>query len=371
MNAVLLRISNGLGFVDAEKMRFLFFQHFFYGMPKMNVNRNIYCCPRTGLPLSCHSELSESDEVVSGILSAEGAANYPIRDGIPDFILSDQLSLEQSSALAYYDREAEAYDDVAHLSFSIQYCDEEVTRKKFIDLLGLKPNHRVLELACGTGRDSINIVRKLDGSGQFYLQDISRPMLSQCRKKLKHASVPVELSTGNACNLSFPDNYFDAVFSFGGIGVFGDIDQSLSEISRVTKVGGRVVVGDESLAPWLYETEYGRILLNNNPLFSAELPLRHLPREARDVRVQWVVGGVYYLIDFSIGEGDPPANYDLEIPGVRGGTLRTRYYGKLEGVLPETAELAKRAREKSGKSMHKWLDDVVSQAARAELDKLP
>jgi hypothetical protein len=136
---------------------------------------------------------------------------------------------------------------------------------------------------------------------------------------------------------------------------------------RVSKVGARVIAGDESMPPWLYESEYGRILLANNPLFKKPIPFEQIPVEARDVVVRWVVGGVYYLIEFTVGEGEPKADFDFPIPGRRGGTLRTRYYGKLEGVTPETFELAQQARDASGKSMHDWIDEAVREAARRQL----
>lgn len=335
----------------------------------MKSELNIFRCPRTGAPLACHAEVERDGEILSGYLEAADGVRYPIIDGVATFLDPAGLSSGQRDTLGYYEGASASYDDVANLSFSIQCCDEEATRRTFVDRLQLRPDHRVLELACGTGRDSVNIAGQLGRDGRFYLQDLSRGMLTKCREKLRGAAVPLEFSVGDACRLPFPDRHFDAVFSFGGIGVFGDIAGAFREIVRVVKPGGRVVVGDESLAPWLYETEYGHILLNNNPLFKAVLPLADLPREARDVRVQWVVGGVYYLIDFTVGEGDPPANFDQEIPGVRGGTLRTRYYGKLEGIRPETLALARRAREKSGKSMHAWLDEVIGRAARAETGK--
>jgi ubiquinone/menaquinone biosynthesis C-methylase UbiE len=269
--------------------------------------------------------------------------------------------------LDYYEGIAGIYDDIGHLCFTLQYLDEAKTRRDFVKLLNLEPSSRVLELACGTGRDSEIIASELDETGQLYLQDISPSMLLHCQKRLAGASVPAEFLLGNACYLPFPDNYFDAVFSFGGLGVFGDIRGSLNEIARVAKVGAKVVVGDESMPPWLYETEYGQILLNNNYLFKKPIPFEDIPVQARDVTVRWVVGGVYYLIEFVVGKGEPKGNFDLEIPGKRGGTLRTRYYGKLEGVTPETKQLAQQAGEKSGKSMHKWLDDVVREAARREL----
>lgn len=333
----------------------------------MNQERNIYVCPETKEPLKCVPDEVRADEVVSGRLVGEGGREYAIRDGIPELIFPRELGQEQREALDYYDEVAGVYDDVAHLSFRIQYVDETEARRGFVKLLNLSPNFRVLELACGTGRDSEIIAGELDETGQLYLQDISRAMLLRCREKLSGASVPVELSTVNACYLPFPDNYFDAVFSFGGLGVFGDIARSLKEIVRVAKVGARVIVGDESMPPWLYETEYGRILLNNNPLFKKAIPFEQIPVEARDVVVRWVIGGVYYLIEFTAGEGEPRADFDLEIPGRRGGTLRTRYYGRLEGVTPQAVESAERARAKSGKSMHRWLDDVVRAAADSEL----
>lgn len=333
----------------------------------MNQQRNIYVCPETKAPLKCQSSELEGSDIVSGKLVNGDGREYPIRDGIPDLIFPRDLSPEMREAMDYYEGVASIYDDVAHLSFRIQYVDETKARQGFVKLLQLTRGSRVLELACGTGRDSEIIAQELDQTGQLYLQDISRSMLVKCREKLSRFEVPTEFSLGNACYLPFPDRYFDAVFSFGGLGVFGDIAKSLKEIIRVSKVGAKVIVGDESMPPWLYDTEYGRMLLNNNPLFKNPIPFAQIPVEAREVVVRWVVGGVYYLIEFVVGEGEPKADFDLPIPGQRGGTLRTRYYGKLEGVTPETYELAQQARKKSGGSMHQWLDRVVREAAQKEL----
>jgi ubiquinone/menaquinone biosynthesis C-methylase UbiE len=334
----------------------------------MNQERNIYVCPETGDQLKCVAETIEGSEIISGRLINNLGTEYPIVAGIPDLTFPRQLAGEQKETLSYYENVADVYDDVANLSFRIQYVDETKARQDFVTLLNLQPGFRVLELACGTGRDSGFIAEKLNETGQLYLQDISRAMLIQSKKKLSAVSVPVEFVIGNACFLPFPDNYFDAVFSFGGLGVFGDIAKSLKEIVRVSKTGAKVVVGDESMPPWLYDTEYGKILLNNNPLFKKAIPLEQVPVEARDVVVRWVVGGVYYLIEFVVGEGEPKADFDLEIPGQRGGTLRSRFYGKLEGVSPETFRLVQRAREKSGKSMQQWLDSILRDAAQKELN---
>jgi hypothetical protein len=137
---------------------------------------------------------------------------------------------------------------------------------------------------------------------------------------------------------------------------------------RVSKPGARIVVGDESMPPWLRETEFARILITTNKQFLAPLPLAEMPVEAREVRLRWVIGGVFYLIDFRVGEGEPTGDFDFDIPGPRGGTYRSRYLGQLEGVKVETKRLAEQAREKKGVSMHQWLDDVVREAALKDLE---
>jgi len=117
---------------------------------------------------------------------------------------------------------------------------------------------------------------------------------------------------------------------------------------------------------WLYNTEFGKVLLNANPLFKFKIPFESIPVEARDVTVRWVIGGVYYLISFVVGEGEPVGNFDIQIPGKRGGTLRTRYYGALEGVSEKTKELVLRAAEKNNQSIHQWLDQTLRSAAEIE-----
>ena len=102
-------------------------------------------------------------------------------------------------------------------------------------------------------------------------------------------------------------------------------------------VGGRVVVGDEGIAPWHRQSEYGAILMNSNPLYKHEPPLDLLPETVREASVRWLIGNAFYVIAFRVGAGLPDVDLDLPIKGGRGGTHRTRYYGRLEGVTPDAA----------------------------------
>lgn len=327
----------------------------------------VYVSPADSGVLSLSVRSERNGEVQEGEFAGKQGEVYSIHEGCPDLTYPRCLPEKDEHARQFYDGRVQAYDQNLPLTFYVHNEDETKVRNAFVDALDLRPHSRVLEIACGTGRDSEIIAARLDKEGELFLQDISAGMLQSCRRRLAGAAVPTEFLIANACYLPFPDRYFDAVFSFGGIGEFSDIRRSLAEMVRVTKVGGKVVFGDESMPPWLRQTEFSRILTTTNPMFQAPLPLGEMPVEARDVHLRWVIGGVFYLIDFRVGEGEPKGNFDFEIPGPRGGTLRTRYVGQLEGVTPEVKEMAQKAVAKTGKSMHKWLDEVVRAAAQRDV----
>ena len=328
----------------------------------------IYICPATHKPLSLRVEEDVHGEIILGALVNDDGIEYPIRDGIPDLTYPIQLPEQDAKVRSFYDTRGDAYDENLHLTFDTHGEDENALRNQFVDELDLKPSARVLEIACGTGRDSEIIASRLNEEGQLFLTDISPGLLIRGKKKLgSRYRVPISYSLSNAAYLPFPDHYFDAVYSFGAIGEFSDMKKSLAEMVRVSKIGAKVVIGDESIPPWLLETEFAKILLTTNKQFAARVPLDAMPVEARNVCLRWVIGGVFYLIDFKVGDGGPKGNFDIEIPGIRGGTLRTRYMGQLESVTPETKELIERAREKRGISMHQWLEEVNRQAALRDL----
>lgn len=280
-------------------------------------------------------------------------------DGIYNLFFGEELDDITKEQKEYYDLNASIYDDVAHLTFDIQNEDEDKVREDFINWLDVKSNHTVLDLSCGTGKDSVGIAKKLE-TGSLYCADISQEMLKKCKEKVNKHNVNAIYCLANAEYLPFKDNSFDRLISFGGLNVFGNIQQALKEMARVVKPGGKVLVGDESMPPWLYNTEFGKILLNNNPLFKFEIPLKEIPIEARNVIVRWIIGGVYYMIEFDVGDGEPKGNFDLLIPGARGGTLNTRYYGKLEGVNKDIKCKVTAQAAKENKSVHEWLNENLT-----------
>jgi ubiquinone/menaquinone biosynthesis C-methylase UbiE len=328
---------------------------------------SIYRSPGSHGSLVLEDATRCDNDVRSGFLVAEDGSRFRIEDGIPDLTWPPQLRDQEKAAIEFYSGRVDAYDKYLPLTFSTFGERESDVRNAMVDRLNIGPGRRVLEIGAGTGRDSEVIASRLAGSGELFCQDIARSMLERNRDRLSAAGLKAHFAVANASHLPFDDKVFDAVFQFGGVGEFADIPAFFREAVRVTKVGGRIVVGDESMPPWLRQTTFAKILATTNPQFNAPLPLDHLPVEARDVNLRWIIGGTFYLIDFAVGVGEPPADFDFEIPGPRGGTRRTRYLGQLEGVKPETKELAHKAREKLGLSMYDWLDELVAREARKVL----
>jgi SAM-dependent methyltransferase len=201
------------------------------------------------------------------------------------------------------------------------------------------------------------------------MQDLSPKMVAKTKKNFETYKKQYELTcethffVSDGGNLPFPAGYFDAVFHFGGFNEFSHQRESMEEFARITKKGGKIVIGDEAIPPWLEGTEFAEIVGTNNAMFKHKAPLHTVPEGARDVTVRWVLGGCFYLIEFKKDEGTPPLNIDLAHKGRRGGTMRTRYFGQLEGVTMEAKKLAKQAAQRSGLSLHDWLTETIKKAA--------
>jgi len=332
----------------------------------------IYRCPYTQEELRLEIEEREGAEILRGALHSPAGRSYLIESGIPRLIRreDDTLGEREVAELDYYEATSAGYDAAMDWLFASFYEREDDVRESMLSSLDLRPGQRVLETGCGTCRDSIRIARHLQGEGQLFLQDLSPRMVTLGRERLSREpglGCEVELFVGNAAKLPFPDGTFDRAFHFGGLNFFTDIRQALREMARVVRVGGRVLVGDEGLAPWLRETPYGQILLNSNRLYEHQPPLALLPEGAREVEVRWILGNAFYLVAFTVGEGTPRVDLDLPIPGGRGGTHRSRYFGRLEGVSPEAKELLERAARRRGLTLHEWLEAAVRERAAKDL----
>ena len=265
-----------------------------------------------------------ADEIASGRLTCDCGQTYSIENGTPNLVYPERLRPSDKEFQQKYDSGADKYDEGLEWLFASFFENEEEVRQTMVALLEIGPNARVLEVGCGTGKDSALIAARLGPAGALYAQEISSGMLALARRRLAASPAPVDYFLSNAAYLPFADGWFDAVFHFGGLNTFGEVERALAEMTRVTRRGGKVVVGDEGVAPWLRTKEFGRVLISANPLYEHQPPLASLPDNAREVRVRWILGNAFYVIDYRVDEGPPNLDLDLPIPG-KGDSLRLRY----------------------------------------------
>ena len=283
-----------------------------------------YRCVVSGEALALSVSDGSNGSVVTGSLRSPSGKIYPIEAGVPNFVHPDELLASDEEFREKYETGADRYDVGLEWLFTSFYLDQQQVRASLVERLELCRGARVLEVGCGTGKDTVLIANALRGTGEIFAQDLSPAMLRLAKRSLAEVETPIEFFLGNAAYLPFDDGLFDGVFHFGGINEFGDIPRTFAEMTRVTRTGGKVVVGDEGIAPWLRETFFGQVLMNANPLYRHTPPLAALPSTAEDVRLSWIMANAFYLIEYRAGAAAPRVDLDLPIPG-KGDSLRSRF----------------------------------------------
>ena len=117
--------------------------------------------------------------------------------------------------------------------------------KRFaIDLSAIRPGHRVLDIAGGTGDLSLKYAAKVGDEGEVILTDINGAMLNKGRDRLIDTGVTgnIKYVQANAECLPFVDNYFDCISIAFGLRNVSRIEVALSSMYRALKPGGRVII---------------------------------------------------------------------------------------------------------------------------------
>jgi demethylmenaquinone methyltransferase/2-methoxy-6-polyprenyl-1,4-benzoquinol methylase len=114
---------------------------------------------------------------------------------------------------------------------------EKLWRRATVGIVDPKPGQRVLDLACGTGTST----RALAKTGAAVVGcDFSEGMLQVAQHRLE--GLGVWLVAGDATNLPFADDSFDAVSISFGLRNVADVPGALAEMLRVTRPGGTLTV---------------------------------------------------------------------------------------------------------------------------------
>jgi demethylmenaquinone methyltransferase / 2-methoxy-6-polyprenyl-1,4-benzoquinol methylase len=147
-------------------------------------------------------------------------------------------TLEEPQVRAMFDRIARVYDPLNSLMTAGLH---HRWRKRAADLAQLAPGARALDVACGTGDLSLELARRVGPGGEVVACDFSERMLELARVKAADAPT-VRFEWANALELPYADDEFAAVTVGFGVRNFSDLERGLSELTRVVRPGGKVVV---------------------------------------------------------------------------------------------------------------------------------
>jgi ubiquinone/menaquinone biosynthesis C-methylase UbiE len=113
-------------------------------------------------------------------------------------------------------------------------------------LMQIKSGHKVLDLGCGPGTDTIPLAPLVGANGQVIGADYDESMIAEAEQRAEKAGVNtwVRHKCVDAMSLPFETNYFDSCRSERLFQHLPNPAQALSEMTRVTKSGGWVVVLD-------------------------------------------------------------------------------------------------------------------------------
>ena len=197
------------------------------------------------------------------------------------------LSPQSSEVRDMFSAIARRYDFLNHLlSFNIDTLWRQRAAAKLGSVL-LKSDGLCLDLCCGTGDLALTISQR--GVAQIVACDFSHPMLQLGHHKIskRNQSGRIRLIEADGLRLPFRSLVFDAVAIAFGLRNLDNVTSGLSEMARVLKPGGTLVVLEFSkptnaMFDKIFQFYFFRILPQIGSLFSRHQDAySYLPRSVR------------------------------------------------------------------------------------------
>lgn len=121
---------------------------------------------------------------------------------------------------------------------------DRVWRRETVNVSGVTPTSKVLDVCTGTGELALAYADKLDMGGSVIGSDFCFEMLVVGKQKVQRqdrlqAFIPIEADT---LTLPFADNTFDIVSVGFGIRNVSDLELGIREMTRVAVPGGRIAI---------------------------------------------------------------------------------------------------------------------------------
>jgi demethylmenaquinone methyltransferase/2-methoxy-6-polyprenyl-1,4-benzoquinol methylase len=150
--------------------------------------------------------------------------------------------LQAAQVRAMFDRIAGVYD---LMNTAMTAGLHHRWRARAAEQARVGPGSRALDVATGTGDLAIELARRVSPDGEVVGSDFAEAMLDRARAKAAAGgggSVRPRFEWGDALELPYADDTFDAATVGFGARNFDDLERGIAEMARVVRPGGRVVI---------------------------------------------------------------------------------------------------------------------------------
>jgi ubiquinone/menaquinone biosynthesis C-methylase UbiE len=120
-----------------------------------------------------------------------------------------------------------------------------ITRERLRGVLEPMAGERVLEVGPGTGYYTLDLAQWVGHEGAVEILDVQQEMLDHTIRRARERGLwNVNPTQGDARELPYDDDSFDAAILVTVLGEIPDQDAALREVARVLKPRGRLIVGE-------------------------------------------------------------------------------------------------------------------------------
>jgi len=153
----------------------------------------------------------------------------------PEGPVRDDAGGEEATAMFQFDDESSRRLEAAYLT-----PDVVAQRRSVRGWLALRPRERVLDVGVGPGFLAAEMAGEVGADGIVAGIDISESMLALAKER----AATIDLRTGTAGSVPYPDACFDVAVSTQVLEYVADLPAALAELRRVVRPGGRILILD-------------------------------------------------------------------------------------------------------------------------------
>lgn len=157
---------------------------------------------------------------------------------------SVQLDSDEKEKTVYV---REMFSDIApkydFFNDVISFGMHRLWKRFVVEKADLKEGNKALDLCTGTGDIAFRLSRKVGKTGEVTGIDFVQGMLDIANSRIKEKNNlgKISFQLGDAMDLQFGENTFDAVTVGYGLRNVKDIPKAIAEMKRVAKPGGRII----------------------------------------------------------------------------------------------------------------------------------